>query len=193
MKKSMGQLTLLFPTPVWLIGTYDQQGMPNIMAAAWAGICCSKPPCVGVSLRKATYSYHSIVARKAFTVNVPARGHVEAVDYSGLVSGRDNDKFADAGLTAVRSTLVDAPYVEEFPLVVECRLFKTLELGLHTQFVGEIMDVKADEAVLDERGLPSLEKVDPLLFAPEAWRYYSVGQAIGQAFEIGKKLKRPSC
>jgi len=98
-----------------------------------------------ISLRKATYSYGNIVERKAFTVNIPSEKYVKEADYFGTVSGRDVDKFKESGLTSVKSELVDAPYIQEFPLVLECKLIRTIEIGLHTQFIGEIMDVKADE------------------------------------------------
>jgi flavin reductase (DIM6/NTAB) family NADH-FMN oxidoreductase RutF len=188
MKKSLGAKTLAVPTPVWVIGTYDQNGKPNVMTAAWAAICCSRPPCVSVSLRKATYSYGNIVHRRAFTVNIPDESQVRAADYFGMVSGKDTDKFADTGLTPVPSDLVDAPYVEEFPLVLECRVIHTLEIGLHTLFVGEILDVKAEVDVLGEKGLPDMEKVKPILFGPEICTYHGVGQYLGQAFSIGRRL-----
>ena len=103
MKKSIGARTLPMPAPVWVVGTYDGEGKANVMTAAWVGICCSKPPCVAVSLRKATYSYGNIVARQAFTISVPSEQHVKTTDYWGLASGRDVDKFAKAGLTAVEA------------------------------------------------------------------------------------------
>jgi flavin reductase (DIM6/NTAB) family NADH-FMN oxidoreductase RutF len=191
MKQSLGAKTLAFPTPVWVVGTYDADGKANIMTAAWAGICCSKPPCVAVSLRKATYSYGSIISRQAFTVSVPHEKHVKEADYVGMASGRDVDKFAVTGLTAVKSDLVDAPYVAEFPLVLECRLLHTLEIGLHTLFVGEILDVKADVAVLGEQALPEVEKVRPILFGPEVRAYHGVGGYLGKAFAIGKEFFPP--
>ncbi len=141
MKQSLGASTLVGATTVWVIGTYDSEGRPNIMTAAWGGVCCSDPPCIGVSLRKATYSYAAIVERKAFTINIPPAGMVSETDYAGIASGRDTDKWQAAGLTPERSALVDAPYVAEFPLVLECRLLHTLELGLHTRFIGEVVDV----------------------------------------------------
>ena len=146
MKQSLGPKTLLFPTPVLMVGSYDQAGKPNLMNAAWGGICCSDPPCVTVSIRKARHSYDSIMFRKAFTVGITNEEHIVEADYVGMASGRNVDKFAVAGLTPVRSELVDAPYAAEFPVVLECRLLHTLELGIHTQFIGEILDVKADRA-----------------------------------------------
>lgn len=188
MKKSLGPKTLLYPTPVWVVGTYDSEGRPNVMTIAWGGICCSKPPCVAVSLRKVTYSYSNMVERKAFTVNIPSEGYASQADYFGLVSGRNEDKFADTGLTPVKSDLVDAPFVKEFPLVLECKLAHTLEIGLHVQFVGEILDVKADESVLNEKGQPDIEKIKPFIFSPEPRRYHKVGDYIGEPFSLGKNI-----
>jgi flavin reductase (DIM6/NTAB) family NADH-FMN oxidoreductase RutF len=186
MKKSLGARPLLYPAPVFVVGTYDNVGKPNVMTAAWAGICCSKPPCVSISLRKATYTHGNIVERQAFTVSIPSEKQVKEADYVGIVSGRREDKFSRAGLTPVKSELVNAPYVEEFPLVLECRLRHTSELGSHTQFVGEVMDVKADEDVLGESGLPDIEKVKPIIYAPEVRVYYGLGAYLGKAFSIGR-------
>jgi flavin reductase (DIM6/NTAB) family NADH-FMN oxidoreductase RutF len=188
MKESIGAKTIIYPTPVLVIGTYDRAGKPNVMTAAWAGICCSAPPCVGVSLRKATYSYGNIMERKAFTVNVPSENYAREVDYFGIASGRDEDKLSKAGLTPVRSEIVDAPYIKEFPLVLECRLKQSVEIGLHTQFIGEIMDVKAEEDMLGEGDLPDIEKVRPMIFAPESRKYYGIGKFLGKAFSVGREI-----
>jgi flavin reductase (DIM6/NTAB) family NADH-FMN oxidoreductase RutF len=158
------------------------------MTASWAGICCGKPPAVAVSLRKATYSYQSIVDSKAFTVNVPPAKHAKIADYIGIASGRNVDKFAAAGLTPVKSEAVNAPYVLEFPLVLECALIHTIEIGLHTQFIGEIMDVKADAAVLSEDGKADPEKIDTFFFSATNRVYYGTGPIVGKAFSIGKDL-----
>ncbi len=186
MKRSIGAKTVLYPTPVLIVGTYDAEGKPNMMAAAWGGICCSRPPCVAVSLRKATYTYGNIVAREAFTLSIPSEAYVEQADYVGLVSGRNEDKFAATGLTPVASNVVDAPYVGEFPFALECRLLHTIEIGLHTQFIGEVLDIKADEDVLDGDRI-DIERVRPFLFAPDNGAYYGLGSRLGKAFSIGKK------
>jgi flavin reductase (DIM6/NTAB) family NADH-FMN oxidoreductase RutF len=188
MKKSVGAKTVVYPTPVFIVGTYDETGKPNVMAAAWGGICCSRPPCVAVALRKATYTYGNIVERKAFTVNVPSEAYVVEADHFGIASGRDEDKFAATGLTPVRSELVDAPYVAEFPFALECKLLHTIEIGLHTQFVGEIVDIKADESALGENGALDIERVKPILYAPENRAYYGVGEYLGRAFSIGRQI-----
>jgi flavin reductase (DIM6/NTAB) family NADH-FMN oxidoreductase RutF len=190
MKQSIGAKTLAIPTPVWLVGTYDAAGKANIATAAWGGICCSQPPCVTVSFRKATHTYGAILERKAYTVNIPAADQVVAADFAGIASGRDTDKFAACGLTPVRSDLVDAPYVAEFPLILECRLLHTLEIGLHTQFVGEIVDVKADAAVLGEKGYPDIKKVRPIAWDSAHKGYYGIGDFLGMAWDIGNRLKK---
>jgi flavin reductase (DIM6/NTAB) family NADH-FMN oxidoreductase RutF len=187
MKKSFGPKTLIYPTPVWVVCTYDREGKPNGMTAAWAGVACSQPPCVSVSLRKATYSYQSIIDRKAFTVCVPSEDQVRAADYFGIASGRDVNKFEETGLTAVKSDLVDAPYVAEFPMILECRLIDRHEIGLHTQFIGEILDVKVDDDRLNGAGNPDIEKVRPLVYSPTVQTYHGIGCEVGRGYSIGKK------
>ncbi len=191
MKKSLGGKTLIVPTPVWCVGSYDAQGAANVMTIAWGGICCSKPPCVTISLREATYTYGNIMARQAFTLSVPSEQFVQAADFFGLVSGRKIDKFKESGLTAVRSEVVDAPYVGEFPMIIECQVIHHYKIGLHTQFVGEIIDTKVTESMLDVDGGPDTEKIRPLVFSPGGQRYHGIGESIGKAFEIGKKLRKP--
>jgi flavin reductase (DIM6/NTAB) family NADH-FMN oxidoreductase RutF len=190
MKKSLGAKTIIYPTPVLVIGSYDMSGRPNVMTAAWGGICCSSPPCLTVSLRKATYTYASICERKAFTVNVPSEKHLEAVDYFGIASGRNEDKFSRSGLTSVKSDLVDAPYVREFPFILECRLIHTYEIGLHTQFIGEILDIKADEDMLDDKGFLSVEKIKPICYTPEYGHYFGLGRELGKAHSMGKRISK---
>ncbi len=188
MKKSLGAKTLIFPTPVWVIGTYDKEGKPNAMTAAWGGVCSSKPPCVAVSLRSATYSHGNIVYRKAFTVNVPSAKHIKEADYFGIASGRNTDKIKTAGLTAIKSEKVDAPYIEQFPLILECKLVNTVEVGIHTHFIGEIIDVIADEIVMDKNGMPDISLIKPMIYAPEVRSYYGIGEYLGQAHNIGRNI-----
>jgi flavin reductase (DIM6/NTAB) family NADH-FMN oxidoreductase RutF len=188
MKKSIGAKTLVYPTPVFVVGTYDKNGKPNVMTAAWGGICCSKPPCVAVSLRKPRYSYENIIERKAFTVNIAPEKYVKESDYFGIASGRNKDKFAASGLTPVKSGVVDAPFIKEFPFALECNVLHTIEIGVHIQFIGEIVDIQADEEMLNDEGVPDIEKVKPILFAPEMQAYYGVGRFLGKAFSIGKEI-----
>ncbi len=186
MKRSLGAKTLLYPTPVLVIGTYDSEGRANAMTASWGGICCSTPPCLSVSIRKATYTYGNIVEKDAFTVNIPSEAQIKAADYFGMVSGKNEDKFKASGLTPVKGERVDAPYIEEFPLIIECRLIKSIEIGSHTQFIGEIMDVRAEESVLGAADVPDIEKLRPVIFTPVSRNYYGIGRFVGKAFSVGK-------
>ena len=190
MKKSIGAKTILFPTPVFIVGSYDKAGSPDAMAVAWGGICCSTPPFVGISLREATYTYGNIMARKAFTISIPSEKFIKEADHFGMVSGRTEDKFAATKLTSVKSDLVDAPYVKEFPLVLECSVIQVVKIGLHTLFIGEIKDVKADETALDKNGAPDIEKIKPMIFDPANRTYYGIGKYLGDAFSEGKKIKK---
>jgi flavin reductase (DIM6/NTAB) family NADH-FMN oxidoreductase RutF len=187
MKQSIGAKPLAFPTPTWVVGTYDMNGKPNAMTVAWGGICCSNPPCISVSLRKATYSYAGIIENKAFTISIPSEDFVRETDYFGIASGKDENKFEATCLTPVRSELVPAPYVGEFPVALECKLLHTLEIGLHTLFVGEIVDIKVDESVFGENKNPDIEKIKPVIYDTGNRSYYSIGCNLGKAFSIGKE------
>ncbi len=188
MKKSLGAKTIVPTTPVWVVGSYDRAGKPNVMTAAWGGVCCSQPPCIYVSLRKATYTYSNLVERKAYTVSIPSEAYTKQADYFGMTTGKSVDKFAATGLTPVKSDLVDAPYVKEFPLVLECKVIKIVEIGLHTEFIGEVVDVKVDSDVLNEKGLPDIEKINPIVWNPAGMTYHKIGKSTGQVFSIGKEI-----
>jgi flavin reductase (DIM6/NTAB) family NADH-FMN oxidoreductase RutF len=189
MKKSIGVGTYSLPCPVWVVGSYDAAGKPNLMTAAWGGICNSRPASIYVSLRKATYSHGNIMVRKAYSVSIPSEKHLAEADWIGVASGRDVDKFSEAKLTPIKGSMVDAPYVDEFPVVLECRVREVYELGLHTQFVGEIMDVKVEESVLNSEGKIDIEKVKPLIFSPGIGTYHGVGKKLADAF-TNRELKK---
>jgi flavin reductase (DIM6/NTAB) family NADH-FMN oxidoreductase RutF len=189
MKKSFGAKTFIYPTPVWCVGSYDAQDKPNVMTIAWGGICCSKPPCVTISVREATYTYGNLMLRKAFTLSVPAERHVEMADYFGIVSGRNENKFEKIGLTPVKSEIVDAPFVKEFPTVLECKVIHHYKIGSHTYFIGEILDVKVEQDMLDGAGNPDIEAIKPVVFSPVVEKYHGIGSFLGKAFSIGKQLK----
>jgi flavin reductase (DIM6/NTAB) family NADH-FMN oxidoreductase RutF len=181
--------TILHPHPVLLVGTYGSDGKPDIMNAAWGGICCGDPPCVAVSLREATLTYHNILDNRAFTVGIPSKKQVEIADYVGIVSGRDHDKFRETGLTPQKSEKVNAPVAVELPFSLECSLKEHHKLGLHTIFIGEIMGIQADEDVLGPKGLPDIEKTQAILWGGfGSNHYYAVGEKLGKAFSVGKNL-----
>jgi flavin reductase (DIM6/NTAB) family NADH-FMN oxidoreductase RutF len=123
--------------------------------------------------------------QKAFTINIASEDQVKTVDYFGIVSGKKADKFPAAGLTPVKSDLVNAPFIQEYPMVLECKLLHTFEIGSHTQFIGEILDIKIDKSALNEAGMPDIEKVKPVCYAPEKGSYFGIGRKLGKAFSIG--------
>lgn len=193
MKISLGSKALAIPSPVWVVGSYGSSAQPNIMTASWGGICCTSPACVAVSLKENRATYANIIEHQAFTISIPSRDFLYETDFIGNVSGVTANKFSAAGLTAVRSNIVDAPYVQEFPLVLECSLLHMLEIGSHTQFIGQVMDIKANEEILGEDGFPSAEKVDPLIGSAGERAYYSIGKHLGRAAQfdnwlIGRKF-----
>jgi flavin reductase (DIM6/NTAB) family NADH-FMN oxidoreductase RutF len=189
MKRSIGARTVMYPTPVMIVGTYDKDGKPNAMAAAWGGICCSVPPCISVSLRKATYTYECLMERKEFTISIPSKKYVEEADYLGLASGRDTDKFKDTHLTPEKAEHVNAPFVREFPVSIECKVIGIHELGLHTQFIGEILDVKVEDDCLID-GTPDTDRISPFLYCPGNSSYFATGEFLMKAFTCGKKFMR---
>lgn len=184
----MGAKQLLYPTPVLVVSTYDKEGRPNAMTVAWGGICCSVPPCIAISVRKATYTYGNLMDKRAFTVNIPSEKHIKEADYFGMESGKKEDKFAKTGLTPVKSEFVDAPYIAEFPINLECKIIQVFEIGLHTQFVGEVLNAKIDDTIQEKGDTPIIEQIKPLLFAPDSRSYYAVGERTAQAFSIGKEI-----
>ncbi len=188
MKVSMGAKTAALPLPAWVIAVYDDSGRATAMTASWTGVCCSKPPCVYFSARESRYTYDCVTARKAFTVNIPSQHQVATVDYLGTASGRKTDKLAVAGLTPVPSDLVDAPFIQEFPLTMECKLVNTLELGTHSMFIGEIMDVKCDEDVLNADGNVDVAKLQPFVYSTVDSMYYTVTNVLGKGYELGRQI-----
>lgn len=191
MKLSLPAQPILLPSPVLIIGTYGSDSRPNIMNAAWGGIASSKPPCISVSIREATLSYHNIQRTQAFTVNIPSEKYFREADFVGLVSGRQCDKFQETHLTPEKSKLVNAPIVKEFPYALECNLFRQIDLGRHMMFIGEIVGIIADSEVLGQNQLPDIEKVHPMLFGSfGSPAYYGIGDKLGGAFSVGNELRQ---
>ncbi len=154
------------------------------------GICCSIPPCVAISLQRSRYTYNNLIGRGEFTISIPSTGYVKEADYFGIASGRHIDKFEETGLTPERAGLVDAPYVSEFPVVLECRVLHRHELGTHVQFVGEIMDVRVDGEVFGKGGRPDIELIRPFIYDSATQEYRGIGPVVGHAFSAGKELVR---
>ena len=166
-----------------IIGTYDGEGKPNAMNAAWGGIVGMNEIIIDLGSHRTT---DNILLNKAFTVSVGDAEHVVACDYVGVVSARNEpDKMKKAGFTTVKSEYVNAPITNELPLTLECRL-KTV---LDGKILGEIVNVCADERILGEDGEISLEKFSPITYDTVHYGYYKLGERVGNAFRDGKQLK----
>ena len=184
MRKDFGAKALLFPMPVLIIGTYNDDGTPNAMNAAWGGI--SDDTQISICLSPTHKTVENLKLKKAFTVSVADAKHLAECDYVGIASGNNvADKFAKAGFTAVKSDKVDAPLIAELPFALECEVVsyddKTCRL------VGEIVNVCADESVLTD-GKIDIAKLQPLVYNPSAHTYHVGGDKAGDAFSDGKKL-----
>ena len=180
-KKSLGVRSEVYPKPAFVIGSYDKAGKPNIMTAAWAGICNSDPLSIAVSMRPATYSYGNVTETRSFTVNIPSAELAKYVDYAGRFSGKDVNKFAETGLTPVKGEFVNAPYVKEFPIAIECEVTAFHDLGSHRQFIGKVIDVKVDEAILNADDRVDVNLLNPLIYG--GGNYYETGSFLARVGE----------
>ena len=179
--------TQLAPLPPVLVGCGDGVRFRwNLITVAWTGIICSAPPLLSISIRPERHSHAILRECGEFTVNLPTERLARIVDWCGVVSGRDQDKFARTGLTALRGSEVNAPLVAEAPLSLECRVTKSLELGSHTLFLAEIVAVQAEASLLDADGKFHLEKAGLLAYAHG--HYYALGREIGHfGFSVRRK------
>jgi flavin reductase (DIM6/NTAB) family NADH-FMN oxidoreductase RutF len=183
MRKDFGAKPILYPQPVLIIGTYNEDGTPNAMNAAWGGLCGANKIIIDLSQHKTT---DNILRNQAFTVAVADTPHMVEADYMGLVSGNKvADKVAKAGLHTEKSGKVNAPIIEEFPITLECKLLRVTEEGI----VGEIVNVCAQERVLDENGEIDPAKVQAITYDPVRHTYIQLGETVGNAFSDGAKLK----
>ena len=183
MRKNFGAKTYLYPQPVMIIATYDENGNANAMNAAWGGICGSDEIIIELGSHKTT---DNLAVTGAFTVAIADAEHVVECDYVGVVSGRkEPDKMKKAGFTTVKSDFVNAPVINELPLSLECVLIKS-ENG---KYIGKIINVSCDEKFVGEDGLPDLSKFTPITFDPVHHKYIALGEEAGQAFADGNKIK----
>ena len=185
MRKNFGAKTWLYPMPVLIVGSYDENGIPNAMNAAWGGVYDTN--LIMVCLADEHKTTENIKKSGAFTVSFATVETVTACDYVGIVSANDvSDKLARAGFSTVKSEFVNAPIISELPMTVECKLLKFNEDGI---CIGEIVNVSADESILDENGKIDAKKLDPIIYDSVSHAYWSFGEKVGKAFSDGKKIK----
>ena len=186
MRKNFGAKPMCYPMPVYIIGTYGADGMPNAMNAAWGGI--SEETEISICISADHKTTENILLRKAFTVSMATDKYIAACDYVGIVSGNQvPDKFAKAGFHATKSQFVDAPLIDELPMALECELITYDPESC--RLVGRIVNVSADESVLGENGKVDVSKLQPITFDPMNNHYLVLGEKVGQAFRDGVALK----
>lgn len=186
MRKNFGAKPVCYPQPVFIIASYDENGNPDAMNAAWGGI--SDDTQLSLCLSADHKTTKNILARGAYTVSMATVSQMVACDYVGIVSGnKEPDKFAKAGFHAVKAEHVDAPLIEELPMALECKL---ISYDPETcRMVGEIINVCADESVLGENGKVDVAKLQPITFDPMNNAYCVIGGKVGNAFKDGMQLK----
>ena len=187
MKKSLGAKPCLFPMPVLMISTYNEDGSVNVMNMAWGCACAQNM--VFLKINEKHKTSENLKKRGAFTLSMADAAYLEAADFFGIASGNTMpDKFARSGLTAYKSEKVDAPVIQEFPMTLECRVIED-EMGFYGHhIIGQIVGVLAEEAVLDESGKIDPAKLNAIVYDQMQSGYYAVGEKVGQAWQTGKAL-----
>ena len=186
MRKNFGAKPWTYPQPVFIVATYDEQGMPDAMNAAWGGIDLDDQ--INLCLSAGHKTVKNLLITKAFTVSMATVEQMVACDYVGIVSGnKEPDKFAKAGFHATKSEFVNAPLIDELPMAVECELVSYDPETCH--LVGRILNVSADESILDEKGKIDPAKLRPITFDPVPHDYLVIGEKVGNAFKDGVALK----
>lgn len=186
MRKNFGSKPWLYPQPVFIIATYGEDGTPDAMNAAWGGLSESNE--ISMCLSAGHKTVKNILKRGAFTVSMATVSYVTACDYVGLESGNHvPNKMEKAGFHTIKSEFVDAPVIEELPMTIECKFISYDEESC--RMVGEIVNVSADESILDENGMIDVNKLEPITFEPVQRAYFRLGEKVGNAFQDGAKLK----
>lgn len=190
MKQQLGVNDIFFPVPAALIvgGTIEN---PDVATIAWVGMVSSTPPTVGVSMDKRRYSLELIRKNQQFTVNIPSAGYFRETDLCGLVSGKNSDKFKLAGLTPLKSHIIQPPIIKECPFNLECQVTQELEMGDYLLLLGEIVETHIDQdKVILNNNQPQIDiaKVNPLVYCATVREYWSLGSKLGDAFKSGVEL-----
>ena len=189
MKTSLGVGPYVYPMPVLLISTYNEDGTVDVMNMAWGGVCAEDM--VALNLEADHKTVANLRARRAFTLSIADLPHMREADFYGIASANKmGDKFARSGLTAVKSGKVDAPVVTEFPLTLECEVAQFQDQPYGLRVLGRIVDVLADEEVLDEKGKVDAGKLNAFVFDQFRHGYYAVGEKVGQAWNAGAGLMK---
>ena len=189
MKKDLGVKPYTFPMPVLMIATYGENDKVDVMNMAWGGVCASNM--VALNIDEEHKTTQNIKERMAFTLSVADIDHLEESDFFGIASGNKmEDKFERTGMHAVRSDKVDAPVIEEYPLTLECKVVALESTVYGFRVLGEIVNVLADEKVLDEKGRVDPTRLNAFIFDQCQSGYYKVGEKVGQAWKSGTRFMK---
>ena len=186
MRKNLKAKAYVYPLPVLIVGTYDENGVPNAMNAAWGTVCDTAQVSICLSAEHKTVK--NLLKTKAFTVAIADAKNVVPADYVGVVSANDvPDKLAKTGWHITKSEFVNAPIIEELPLVLECKL---VSYDADTEIcIGEVVNVSVDDRILNEKGKIDLTKFEPIAYDCDTHGYYKLGERVGNAFSDGLKMK----
>ena len=191
MKKQLGPSDAIFPVPAALIvsGTNKEA---NIITLAWIGIASSTPPTIAISIKKPRYSLELIRKTGEFSVNFPSASIYKKVDYCGITTGRKKDKFKETGFTPIASKKIKPPIIKECPYNIECRVSQEIMIGEYAHILGEVLEshVDKDKADISKRAGFDMSKINPLVYFAEAREYWSIGEKLGNSFNVGKEINR---
>ena len=192
MKKSLKLRAVVSPTPAIIAAAYDENGKADACTLAFYTPTSHKPPCLTIAINATAKrkTLKSILSSGAFTIGYPSIEQAAEADWIGMASGYDHDKIAEVGWTVTKAEKINAPVINELKLVVECKVVNTVTIGSHVQITGEVVNIQADESILDERGRYSLEKLKPIIYDEENWRYLAVGEKAADAFKCGLVFKK---
>ena len=189
MKKNLGKVPAVFPMPVLIVAAYDESGKVCAMNAAWGMICAMDK--IALFISEGHKITQNILSSKAFTVSIADKAHMDVADFFGIATGNKMaDKFERTGYHAAKSELVNAPIIDEFPVVMECELAEVIDTENMYCIVGKIVNTQAEETLLDEKDRVEVEKLNALIFDQFKSGYYVTGEKAGKACNAGKDLMK---
>ena len=191
MKKSLKLRAVVSPTPAIIAAAYDENGKADACTLAFYTPTSHKPPCLTIAINATAKrkTLKSILHSGAFTIGYPSIEQAAEADYIGIASGYEHDKIAEVGWTTSKAEKVNAPVINELKLTIECKVVNTVTIGSHTQITGEVVNIQADESIIDERGKYDLAKLNPIIYDEEQFAYRTVGGKTADAFKAGLRFR----
>ncbi|MCC6093804.1 MAG: flavin reductase family protein [Eubacterium sp.] len=191
-KKDIKLRAIVAPVPTVVVSAYDENEKPDACTLGLYYTCSHRPPCVTIAINSTDRrkTLKSILKSGAFVVHYPDSDQIRETDYLGVETGYNADKLAKIGYTVTKAEKVNAPVINEMPLAIECKVIHTSDIGSHTQVTGQIMNVQAEESMLDANGRIDIEKLDPMVYDEESHSYRHVGRISSRAFVPGAEMKK---